>query len=508
MLVKVSVENFKSFDKAAELTMISSNKIRTNANHRLKIKSTQLLKYAVVYGANASGKTNLALFFKFFKDSVCNGIPIEATQMFCKNRQENKERESSFEIQITVGDKFYAYGFSAVLSRRKVTGEWLYELYQNGSAKCLFEREGSKRPVLNESITLTNTEKNKFETYADDFEGNETSLFLTEMNRGKKYSTRSKLLFFRDVYDWIQNHISIITPDTPLIDLEYYYDDNSLKLINKLIKTFDTGISQVKIEGVLHEFSSIPGVKEDVTEIIMNLKSLAIKNTSESNDPKIAYIEFEGEGVVRASDIQVDQDIEIMNPNQVIATLNGGPDSKLYMELTITKGRGYVSADKGKTDDMPIGVLAVDAIYTPVERVNLTVQNTRVGQITDYDKLTLDVYTKGTLDPDEAVSLAAKVLSEHLKLFIDLSENAKTAEVMIEKEDNEKEKVLEMSIDELELSVRSYNCLKRAGINTVEELTNKTPEDMMKVRNLGRKSLEEVLAKLKELNLELNHGEE
>ena len=228
----------------------------------------------------------------------------------------------------------------------------------------------------------------------------------------------------------------------------------------------------------------------------MNLKSLAIKNTSESNDPKIAYIEFEGEGVVRASDIQVDQDIEIMNPNQVIATLNGGPDSKLYMELTITKGRGYVSADKGKTDDMPIGVLAVDAIYTPVERVNLTVQNTRVGQITDYDKLTLDVYTKGTLDPDEAVSLAAKVLSEHLK------------EVMIEKEDNEKEKVLEMNIDELELSVRSYNCLKRAGINTVEELCNRTSEDMMKVRNLGRKSLEEVLAKLKELGLQLNPGEE
>ena len=267
-------------------------------------------------------------------------------------------------------------------------------------------------------------------------------------------------------------------------------------------------ISQIKIDGVLHEFSSIPGVKEDVTEIIMNLKSLAIKNTSESNDPKIAYIEFEGEGVVRASDIQVDQDIEIMNPNQVIATLNGGSDSKLYMELTITKGRGYVSADKGKTDDMPIGVLAVDAIYTPVERVNLTVQNTRVGQITDYDKLTLDVYTKGTLDPDEAVSLAAKVLSEHLKLFIDLSENAKTAEVMIEKEDNEKEKVLEMNIDELELSVRSYNCLKRAGINTVEELCNRTSEDMMKVRNLGRKSLEEVLAKLKELGLQLNPGEE
>ena len=208
------------------------------------------------------------------------------------------------------------------------------------------------------------------------------------------------------------------------------------------------------------------------------------------------------------ADIQVDQDLEILNPDLVIATLNGGADCKFNAELTITKGRGYVSADKGKTDDMPIGMIAVDSIYTPVERVNMTVQNTRVGQVTDYDKLTLDVWTKGTLLPDEAVSLAAKVLSEHLKLFIDLSEVAQSAEVMIEKEDDEKEKVLEMSIDELELSVRSYNCLKRAGINTVEELTNKTPEDMMKVRNLGRKSLEEVLAKLKELNLELNQGEE
>ena len=281
---------------------------------------------------------------------------------------------------------------------------------------------------------------------------------------------------------------------------------NSLRRI-MLSSLPGAAVSQVKIEGVLHEFSSIPGVKEDVTEIIMNLKSLAIRNNSETNEAKVAYIEFEGEGVVRASNIQVDQDIEIMNPDQVIATLNGGTDSKLYMELTITNGRGYISADKGKSDDMPIGVLAVDAIYTPVERVNLKVENTRVGQITDYDKLTLDVYTRGTLDPDEAVSLAAKVLSEHLKLFIDLSENAKTAEVMIEKEDNEKEKVLEMNIDELELSVRSYNCLKRAGINTVEELCNKTSEDMMKVRNLGRKSLEEVLAKLKELGLSLSPGD-
>ena len=282
---------------------------------------------------------------------------------------------------------------------------------------------------------------------------------------------------------------------------------NSLRRI-MLSSLPGAAVSQVKIEGVLHEFSSIPGVKEDVTEIIMNLKGLAIKNTSETNEPKVAYIEYEGEGVVHASDIQVDQDIEIMNPDQVIATLNGGADSKLYMELTITRGRGYISADKGKTDDMPIGVIAVDAIYTPVERVNLTVENTRVGQITDFDKLTLDVYTKGTLEPDEAVSLAAKVLSEHLKLFIDLSENAKTAEVMIETVNDEKEKVLEMNIDELELSVRSYNCLKRAGINTVEELCNKTSEDMMKVRNMGRKSLEEVLAKLKELGLQLSPGEE
>ena len=279
---------------------------------------------------------------------------------------------------------------------------------------------------------------------------------------------------------------------------------NSLRRI-MLSSLPGAAVSQVKLDGVLHEFSSIPGVKEDVTEIIMNIKSLAIKNNSETNEPKTAYIDFEGEGVVTAGDIQVDSDIEIKNPDQVIATLSGG---KLYMELTITKGRGYVSADKNKSTDLPIGVISVDSIYTPVERVNVTVENTRVGQITDYDKLTLDVYTNGTLIPDEAVSLAAKVLSEHLNLFIDLSENAKTAEVMVEKEDDEKEKVLEMSIDELELSVRSYNCLKRAGINTVQELTNKTPEDMMKVRNLGRKSLEEVLAKLKELGLQLNPSEE
>ena len=282
---------------------------------------------------------------------------------------------------------------------------------------------------------------------------------------------------------------------------------NSLRRI-MLSSLPGSAVSQVKIDGVLHEFSSISGVKEDVTEIIMNVKSLAIKNNSDTNEPKTAYIEFEGEGVITAADIQTDADIEILNPEQVIATLSGGADSKFYMELTITNGRGYVSADKNKSDDLPIGVIAVDSIYTPVERVNMAVENTRVGQMTDYDKLTLEIYTNGTLDPDEAVSLAAKVLSEHLNLFIDLSENAKTAEVMVEKENNEKEKVLEMNIDELELSVRSFNCLKRAGINTVEELCSRTSEDMMKVRNLGRKSLEEVLAKLKELGLQLNSSDE
>ncbi len=281
---------------------------------------------------------------------------------------------------------------------------------------------------------------------------------------------------------------------------------NSLRRI-MLSSLPGAAVSYVKIKGVLHEFSSIPGVKEDVTEIIMNIKELAIKNNSSSNEPKQAYIEYVGEGVVTAADIHVDSDIEILNPDLVIATLSG-PEARLDMDLTITKGRGYVGSDKNKKDDTSIDVIAVDSIYTPVERVNLTVENTRVGQITDYDKLTLDVYTNGTLAPDEAVSLAAKVLSEHLSLFIDLSENAKSAEVMVEKEDNEKEKVLEMNIDELELSVRSFNCLKRAGINTVEELTSKTPEDMMKVRNLGRKSLEEVLNKLKELGLSLNSGDD
>ncbi len=282
---------------------------------------------------------------------------------------------------------------------------------------------------------------------------------------------------------------------------------NSLRRI-MLSSLPGSSVSQVKIDGILHEFSSIPGVKEDVIEIILNIKNLAIKNNSSDDEPKTAYIEFEGEGTVTAADIQIDQDIEIMNPDLEIAHLNGGPDSKLFMELTITNGRGYVSAEKNKDESTPIGVIAVDSVYTPVERVNLSIENTRVGQMTDYDKLTLDVFTNGTLAPDEAVSLAAKVLSEHLSLFINLSDTAQSAEVMIEPQNVAQETVLQMNIDELELSVRSYNCLKRAGINTVEELCNKTSEDMMKVRNLGRKSLEEVLAKLKELGLQLSAREE
>ena len=267
-------------------------------------------------------------------------------------------------------------------------------------------------------------------------------------------------------------------------------------------------VTQIKIEGVLHEFSSIPGVKEDVTEIVLNIKQLAIRSNSQTDEPKVAYIEHEGEGTVTAADIQVDSDIEIVNPDLVIAHLNGGSDSKLYMELTISKGRGYVSSDKNKTDDTPIGVIAVDSIYTPVERVNMNVENTRVGQVTDFDKLTLEVWTNGTIGPDEAASLAAKVFSEHLNLFIDLSENARNTEIMVEKPSADTASMKMMNIDELELSVRSYNCLKRAGINTVEELVNKTPEDMMKVRNLGRKSLEEVLQKLQEMGLSLRQTEE
>ena len=265
-------------------------------------------------------------------------------------------------------------------------------------------------------------------------------------------------------------------------------------------------VNSVKIDGVHHELSTIPGVKEDVTEIILAIKGLTAKLYGEG--PKTVYIEAEGECEVTAGDIKTDSEVNILDPGMHIATL--GKDAKLYMEITIDRGRGYVSAERNKQQmgNMPIDVIAVDSIYTPVLKVNYKVEDTRLGQVTDFDKLTLDVYTNGTLDTDEAVSLASKVLCEHLKLFIDLSETTKDIEVIAEPVDDEIDKVLEMDIDELELSVRSYNCLKRAGINTVEELVNKTSDDMMKVRNLGRKSLEEVLAKLKELGLGLKPSDE
>ena len=260
----------------------------------------------------------------------------------------------------------------------------------------------------------------------------------------------------------------------------------------------------IKIDGVLHEFSTVKGVKEDVTELILNIKGLAIKMNGEG--PRTIYIDAKGPGEVKAGDIKTDGDVEIINTDLHIATLDD--DGKLYMELTINKGRGYVTQKKNKTTEMPIGTIAVDSIYTPVKRVNFVVENTRVGQITDYDKLTLEVWTNGTIMPEEAVSLSAKILIEHFKLFMTLTDHANNVEIMVEKEEDKKEKVLEMTIEELDLSVRSYNCLKRAGINTVQELTERTMDDMMKVRNLGRKSLEEVEQKLEALGLGLKQSEE
>ncbi len=264
-------------------------------------------------------------------------------------------------------------------------------------------------------------------------------------------------------------------------------------------------ITSVKIDGVLHEFSTIDGVKEDVTEIVLNLKGVILKINGDG--PKTIYIDASGKGEVTAGDIQVDSDVEILNPDHVIATLEEG--GVLKMELTCDKGRGYVSAERNKQIMQPIiGVIAIDSIYTPVLKVNYTVENTRVGQITDYDKLSLEAWTDGTISAQEAVSLGAKILTDHLDLFVDLSDEARETETMIVKNDDSKGKILEMTIEELDLSVRSFNCLKRAGINTVEDLTNKTEEDMMRVRNLGRKSLEEVIAKLESLNFTLRKDDE
>jgi len=262
--------------------------------------------------------------------------------------------------------------------------------------------------------------------------------------------------------------------------------------------------NHVRIDGVLHEFSTVPGVKEDVTELILNIKSLALTMNGDGN--RTIYIDAKGPGRVTAGDIRTEGDVQIINKDQHIATLDD--NGRLYMELLVNRGRGYVSQNKNKSEEMPIGTIPVDSIYTPVKRVNFVVENTRVGQITDYDKLTLEVWTNGTIKPEEAISLSAKILIEHFKLFMTLTDHANDVEILIEKEEDKKEKVLEMTIEELDLSVRSYNCLKRAGINTVQELTERTMDDMMKVRNLGKKSLEEVEQKLEALGLGLKQTEE
>ncbi|BAN75433.1 MULTISPECIES: DNA-directed RNA polymerase subunit alpha [Lacticaseibacillus] len=258
-------------------------------------------------------------------------------------------------------------------------------------------------------------------------------------------------------------------------------------------------VSSIQIDGVLHEFSTIDGVLEDVTQIILNIKKLALKmNTDED---KNIEIDVNGPAKVTAADIVTDPDVEVLNPEQYICTVADG--GHFHVRMTVKKGRGYVAADQNKSDDMPIGVLPIDSIFTPISRVNYQVESTRVGRRNDFDKLTLDVWTNGSISPREAISLAAKILTEHLDIFVNLTDEAKNAEIMVEKEETHKEKMLEMTIEELDLSVRSYNCLKRAGINTVQELTNKTEADMMKVRNLGRKSLEEVKNKLADLGLGL-----
>lgn len=263
-------------------------------------------------------------------------------------------------------------------------------------------------------------------------------------------------------------------------------------------------VTSVKIDGVLHEFSTVPGVKEDVVEIILNLKGLAIK--LEGDEPQVATIDVTGPAVVTGADIKSNGSVEIVNKDHFIATVSEG--GRLYMEINIDKGRGYVVADKNKQPGQPIGVLPVDSIYTPIKRVNYTVENTRVGQITDYDKLTLEIWTNGTIEPEDAISLAAKILIEHFKLFLSLTDHADKVEIIVDRDEDKKDKVLEMTIEELDLSVRSYNCLKRAGINTVQELVQRTEEDMMKVRNLGKKSLEEVQQKLSALGLSLKQSDE
>lgn len=266
-----------------------------------------------------------------------------------------------------------------------------------------------------------------------------------------------------------------------------------------------TAVKWIKIDNVLHEFSTVPGVREDVVEIILNLKSLSAKIHSD-DDTKILRIDADETGVITAGDIKADADVEILNTDMYICTLE--ENSSLSMEIALAKGRGYVAAENNKEHGLPIGIIPVDSIFTPVTKVNFGVEKTRVGQVADFDKLVLEIWTDGSIKPDEAASLGAKIMSEHLNLFIDMTDSIDSVEIMVEKEEDKKEKVLEMTIEELDLSVRSYNCLKRAGINTVEELTKRSEEDMMKVRNLGKKSLEEVKHKLADLDLGLKPSDE
>ena len=299
--------------------------------------------------------------------------------------------------------------------------------------------------------------------------------------------------------------------EKPEIDTVELRSDYGITLGNSLRRVLlsslpGVAVNSVKIDGVHHELSTIPGVKEDVTEIILSIKGLTAKLYGDG--PKTVYIEATGECEVTAGDIKTDSEVNILDPGMHIATL--GKDASLYMEITLDKGRGYVSAERNKQlmPNLPIDVIAVDSIYTPVLKVNYTVEDTRLGQVTDYDKLTMEVWTDGTISAKEALSQAANLLNEHLKLFVDLSEEASIAEVLVEKDDKGKEKILEMTIEELDLSVRSFNCLKRAGINTVDDLINKSEEEMMKVRNLGKKSFDEVKEKLQSLGFDLSSEEE
>lgn len=272
MLVKVSVENFKSFDKREELSMVSSSKMQGNKEHKIKIKQISLLKNAVVYGANASGKSNLCSVFDFIKATINDGIPVNASNDFCRNSMENKSRESVLELQFTVGDKFYAYGFSVLLSERRITEEWLYELLQDGTANNLFLRKGGNSPTLGDRVKLTKSEKNRFSVYAEDFAGHDGQLFLSEMNRGKKYEKTSKLLFFRDVYHWINDNIIILNPNMGISNTDAYYNQESLEKISQLIQTFDTGVSEIRTRVIsMDEFSKMIPV-EFFSEIITSLK--------------------------------------------------------------------------------------------------------------------------------------------------------------------------------------------------------------------------------------------